>query len=63
MTKKYKNYIVMTKITLDTDLEISAESLEDALTKSKEFDIHSFVDMHGNYNDGSCRITGVFETG
>jgi hypothetical protein len=58
---KRKTYTIMARLVLDVDVEVSAESLDEALAKSKDLDVHDFADIKGGYNDGSMNITGVFE--
>lgn len=60
MTKKQKTYHIMFNINLDTDVEISAASLEEALQKGKQIKLTEVVSFDGNYNDGEIKVTGVF---
>ena len=60
--KKLETYIVSCEIEISTDIEIKADSLQDALDQSKDLKIHDFIKIYGNYNDGKIKeITGVFK--
>lgn len=63
MAKKesLRTYMVQGKLELMVGVEVSATNLEEAVSKSKSMDENAFVDMHGEYQDGNCRITGVYE--
>lgn len=58
--KKYKTYTVCLKIDLMTDVEISAESLEDALIKARNLKTTDVIEFEGNHNDSEIQVTGVF---
>jgi hypothetical protein len=47
MTKKValKTFHINAKIALDTSIEIQAQSLEDALTQSKQLNIDDFIEI------------------
>jgi hypothetical protein len=59
---KLKTFQVMAKCHRDVSVEIKAENLEDALVKAKELKDGDFVEVLGDYNDGSTEIYGVFES-
>jgi hypothetical protein len=61
MSKKLKTYNIMAKLILDVDITIKADSLEDAISRSKELKEYDFVEFNGNFLDGSMTITGAFE--
>lgn len=61
MAKKMKTYTVWGKVTIDTTVSIEAESLADAVERSKELKETDFVKILGEYNDGALRITGVMD--
>lgn len=56
-------FTIGAKITeLYVDLEIRADSLEDALEKGKKLKIPEFIDFKGSWIDGEeIKITGVHE--
>lgn len=60
MAKKNKYYTVCVEINLSTDVEIVAESFEDALIKAKEYKTTDIVTFNGNHNDSSIKVIGVF---
>jgi len=60
-TKGLKPYTVCAKVVVETDVVIDAESLEDAIDRSKSLIIQDFIKIKGNYNDGSLTITGAFD--
>lgn len=62
MAKKTNDtYTIMVNITLDTDIEVSAMSLEEALEKAKKLELTDVVSFDGNYNDGQMEVRGVFK--
>lgn len=60
---KTQTYVIQAKIMVDTDAEINAVSLEEALEKSKELNIHDFITIDGNHNDSSLEINGLYKIG
>ncbi len=60
MAKK-KNFHVYAKVLVYTAITVKAESLEDALAKSKSFSTTNFVDIKDEHIDSQCKITGVYE--
>jgi hypothetical protein len=58
---KNKTFMIQGKLELIIGVEITAETLQEALNLSKDFSEKHFVDMNGEYQDGSCHITGVYE--
>lgn len=63
MTSKKTNetYSVMAKVVVDTDVEISAPSLEEALIKARKLYIHDFVKILGSHNDSGVEVKGVWK--
>ena len=59
--KTAKTFNIQAKITLDTGINITANTLEDAMAEARTFDIHQFIDLLGDHNDSSVTITGLFE--
>lgn len=59
MAKKVYTYGVWAKTSHLTNIEIKADSLEDAVAKAKELKEEDFVEVHGEYVDGSFEIRGV----
>lgn len=60
-TSKLKPFYVWAKATIDCSIRIEAESLADALEKSRELRDADFFNVHGDYNDGEVRVYGVME--
>lgn len=60
MAKKNKTFTVMLKVVLDTDVEISAESFEEALAKARELKTTDIVEFTGGHNDSSIEVNGVY---
>ena len=61
MAKKNKTFTVMLKVVLDTDVEISAETFEDALSKARQLMTTDIVSFEGGHNNSTVQVTGVFE--
>lgn len=58
--KKNKTFNVSLKVIVETDLEISAESFEEALAKAREFGVKDVVEFDSSFNDGSVAVMGVY---
>ena len=58
---KLQTFSVMAKITLDVIQDIKAEDLDNAYEIAKEMKEKEFVEVLGELNESSYRITGVFE--
>ena len=54
-------YHVSARVFIDAGIEIVADSLEDAVVKSKSLTFDNFVDVLGDLNDHKMRVTSVFE--
>lgn len=61
MASKKKTYYITAKLLLEVGINISADSLEDAVQQSKTLKELDFVKILGDYNDGNMKINGVFE--
>ncbi len=61
-TKKTQKFLVMANLTLDTNAEITASSLEEAIEIARTLKIADFVEILGDHNDSSLHISGVFES-
>jgi hypothetical protein len=61
MAKNPKTFNVMAKLNLECGIDIKAESLEEAVEKARDLTESDFVEILGNYNDGSIEIFGLFE--
>jgi hypothetical protein len=60
-SNKLGTYIVMGKVQIDTTCKVTASSLEEAINKARDLKEEDFVDILGDYNDGSLKVYGVFE--
>jgi hypothetical protein len=60
MAKKNKTYTVMIKVMLRTDVEISAETFEEALAKARELKTPDVVQFDGSHNDSEIEVEGVY---
>lgn len=61
MAKHLKSFNVMAKLQLECGIDVKAESLEDAIDKARQLKELDFVDMKGDFNDGSIKVFGVWE--
>lgn len=62
MKKNNKQYEISFKVIVDTTIQISAESYEQALTKAREYSVRDLVAFDTGFNDGSVAVTGVFNS-
>ena len=62
MATKNRSYEVQARLVLLVTQSITAESLEAAIVKSKDFKETDFVEIAGDLLDGTIRITGVYES-
>ena len=60
---KLKTFTVYGRIEVYVGTDVKAESLEAAVRDAKDFSPTDFVTIDGEYIDGKCRVTGVYETG
>ena len=58
--RKLEEFIITANLKLQVDITISAVSLEDAVQKSQALDVSDFVNIKGEYNDGTLKITGAY---
>lgn len=57
---KQTSYTVFAKVNVDTEIEIVADNLEEALAKARKMTLTDFVDvLNGVPNDHSIEITGI----
>lgn len=56
-----KRFHIGAKITLDTDVEIMATDLSEAVELSKSLTLEDFVTFDGGHNDSSLHINSIFE--
>lgn len=61
MATRKKTYNVTAKLLLEVNIQISANSLEDAVNESKTLRETDFVKILGDYNNGDMKVNGVFE--
>ena len=59
-TKK-KDFMIDVHIDLETNLIVSANSLEEALEISKTLKLQDYVTLNGDHNDSEIHVRGVFE--
>jgi hypothetical protein len=57
----HKLFSVGACIKLWVAIDVGAHSLEDAVAKAKDLKVEDFVDIHGEYNDGSMKIINVYD--
>jgi len=55
-------YQVQAKLNLLIAIPIHAASLEEAVEASKKLEEADFVDISGDYLDGSMKITGIYQS-
>jgi hypothetical protein len=59
---KLKTYLVDFRIDVLTNMEIEAESLENALQKARAYDVKDVVELPGDYIEGDgVTVRGVYE--
>lgn len=61
MAKKNKKFNVIVKVSVETELEISAESYEQALEKAREYNVKDVVDFNTPFNDGNISVSGIYD--
>lgn len=59
---KTKTFEVQARLNLLTTITIEAQSLEEAMAKSKTLKEGDFVNFEGEFMDGGMRITGLYES-
>jgi hypothetical protein len=59
-SKKVETYCIQAQLKLMVSIEVSAHDLDEALAMSKDKDVQDFVEIQGDYIDGSHRVTGVY---
>lgn len=57
---KNRTYEISVKVTVDTNISISAKTYEEALQKARALEVKDVVEFDTDYNDGSIAITGVY---
>jgi len=60
-TRTTKSFSIYATLTVDVGVDIQANSLSDAIERSKELEVTDFITILGEYNDGKLKITGAFE--
>lgn len=60
MKNNLKKFTVSAVLNLNVTVDVTARSLEEALQKSKELKDHDFVEILGEYLDGSFEVTGIY---
>lgn len=58
---KLKSYMVQANLKLMVGVEVTAKNLEEAMAKAKELKDDDFVEILGEYQDGSMNVTGLYE--
>jgi hypothetical protein len=62
MSVKNKSYQVVAKLELYVSAEIFAVGLEEAVQKAITLKEDNFVEILGDYLDGVCEVTGVYQS-
>jgi hypothetical protein len=57
-----KSFEIMAKVEVDCSITIDAASLEDALMKAKDLKEDDFVNIIGDWIDGSLDVYGVYKS-
>lgn len=60
MKKKLKTFTVQVKLDLFLDVDVKAETLEEALAAGKALDVRDVVEFDVGYHDGEITVVGVF---
>lgn len=58
--KKQKKFTVIVKVVVETELDIAADSYEEALAKAGEYTVKDVVEFDTPFNDGNIAIGGVY---
>jgi len=53
---------VVARVYAEVSVQIEAQNLEDALTKSKEMKVYDFIAVEGDEFDSNHRVTQIFES-
>ncbi len=61
MAKKNKEFNVILKVVVETEISISADSYENALIKARELGVKDVVEFDTSFNDGSIEIGGIYD--
>lgn len=61
MAKKNKEFNVILKVVVETEISISADSYENALIKARELGVKDVVEFDTSFNDGSIEISGIYD--
>lgn len=61
-TEKKTSYQVQAVLHIMTTVNIDAINIQDAIDQAKNMKEENFVTFAGEYLDGTCRITGVYES-
>ena len=56
---KTQKYLVTARIVIISDVEVNANSFEEAVEQSKLLTETDFVTVDGEFNDGSIRIVSI----
>lgn len=56
---KTRDFQVTARIVSIVSIDVTAESLEAAVAKSKDFDYDDFITVDGDLCDGSFQVVGV----
>jgi hypothetical protein len=59
--KAGRTFTISAIVTLDTSIDISADSLEDAVNKANGLKIEDFIEIRGENNDNALTISGAYE--
>lgn len=60
--KKVTRFFVDAKIVVETNCLVTANSLEEAISKGRELKVTDFVDILGAHNASDVELQGVFES-
>jgi hypothetical protein len=56
--KKTQRFTIAANLKIQATIDISANSMEDALKRARELDVTDFVDFKGEYCDGELESIG-----
>lgn len=60
MSKTKKTFRVVARVTMETDMEIACNTLEEAVAEARKLEVLDFVKPLGDHLDSNLEITGIW---